>query len=60
MKQFAKVYSIAVLQQLIRMERDLKNMESISQQEIVKFLDIDNKQDVITQQVAAQLQDSKS
>jgi predicted nuclease of restriction endonuclease-like (RecB) superfamily len=56
-KQFAEAYPISVLQQFIRLERELKGMEFISQQAIIKLLDINNEQDVITQQVAAQLQE---
>ncbi len=57
MKQFAEAYPISVLQQFIRLERELKGMKFISQQAIVKLLDIGNDQDVIAQQVAAQLQE---
>lgn len=57
MKQFAEAYPVSVLQQFIRLEREIKGMKSISQQAIAKLLDIDNKQDVIAQQVAAQLQE---
>ncbi len=57
MKQFAEAYHASVLQNFIRIEKEIKGMKSISQQAVNKLINIENEQDVIAQQVAAQLQE---
>ena len=54
MKQFAEAYPVPVLQQFIQIEKELKSMESISQQAVAKLINIENEQSEITQQPVAQ------
>jgi predicted nuclease of restriction endonuclease-like (RecB) superfamily len=59
MKQFAEAYPASILQQFVSLEREIKDMKSISQQVIQKLLDIDGGRFAITQQVAAQIQEEQ-
>lgn len=52
MKQFAEAYPITVLQNFIHIERELKSMQSISQQAVAKLLRFENEGDTSAQPVA--------
>ena len=55
MKQFAEAYTVPVLAQFISIEKELKDMQSISQQVAAKLLTIKNSEYKVTQQDVEQL-----
>ncbi len=54
MKQFAEAYPVAILEQFIYVEQELKGMKSISQQAVAKLLALADGHNEITQQPVAQ------
>jgi predicted nuclease of restriction endonuclease-like (RecB) superfamily len=55
MKQFAEAYPVAILEQFIYVEQELKGMKSISQQAVAKLLALEDRENEITQQPVAQM-----
>lgn len=60
MRKYAETYSLEVLQTFIHFEHQIKSAASISQQVVAKLLNTDNKQLEFVQQVAAPIENKEN